>query len=207
MVIVAGLLFWRIRGETILPESESIGSDRSACRGTRSPIVQGCVLGTRVSDLGWAAALTHPPVRFRPGGQCRIRLCPMRYRGLITPVQEMGHNPLVRAAGHEGAHTLLRIPCCHRPKSPVAIRQQSASHKSGGFLHLLPRAKHIEEKRRKKTYRPHPESREADKYHRQISHKRLRSINERRPRFAFAHDPTGSLRAQYTIIGNRAPEA
>lgn len=102
----------------------------------------------------------------------------MRDRGLITPVQEMRHSALVRAACHECAHTLLRIPCCHRPKGPVAIGQQSTSHKSRRFRYLPPRAKRIKDKRREKTHGPHAETRQADKYHRRISHKRLWPINE-----------------------------
>ena len=173
---MCGVCLWcstggRDRGNHHCRTVESIARDRSACRGAWSPIVQGCVLGTRVSHLGCAAVLTHPPVRFGPGRQCRIRLCPMRYRGLITPIQEMRHSSLVRAAGHEGAHPLLRIPCCHRPKGPVAIRQQSTSDKSGRFLYLPPRAKRMQDKRREKTHGPHPETRQADKYHRPISHK------------------------------------
>ena len=137
-------------------------------RGAWRSKTQSCVIRTRVSHLRGTAALAHAFVRFRPGGESGFRLAPMRDRGLITPIQKMGHGPAVGACGHELTHTLLGIPGCERPESPTAVGQESAALKSRRLLYLPHRAERVQYKARYETKGPDSQARKTDKNHRQL---------------------------------------
>lgn len=100
-----------------------------------------------MAHLGRTAGLAHARVGFGPGRERGFRLCPMRDRSLVTSVQKVRHGLLVGARDHVLPHALLRVPCSHRPKGPVTIRQDCTMFEAGRLLHLSPSAKYMNGKR------------------------------------------------------------
>jgi hypothetical protein len=111
-------------------------SNYAACRGARSPIVQGGVLRTWVPHFRRTPVFAHPFVSFGPRWKRSFLLLPMSHGCLVTPAQKMRHRAFMGACRHELTHILLAIPRCHRPERPVTVIQERPMLKSRRPLYL-----------------------------------------------------------------------
>src|SRR6201987_6563728 len=87
--------------------------------------------------LGRPPALTHPLIGFIPCRKIVSRLIPMHHGCLVTPIQKVGHRPMMGTAGHVSPHAVLTISDRHRPEGPSPIGQKRTAFEPGRSLTLF----------------------------------------------------------------------
>src|ERR1700759_5537758 len=115
--------------------------------------------------LGRPPALTHALIGFIPCRKIVSRLIPMHHGCLVTPIEEVGHRPMMGTAGHVSPHVVLTIPDRQRPEGPSPIDEKRTAFQSGRSLDLFDGSERMHCKRRQKAHGPYAEPSDAHERH------------------------------------------